>query len=165
MPLVTYFGTIGAILTVLMLLVNVLLDPGHDRSNPESAPAETNLPKPRATAPVAQYTPGVTRIAPSEDVQGGRLSLAAPPTAASAEPQQQQSESEVERTSLQRRKPDGRTAKIRTKGRNANVAGRHSGRKTAYSDLSPGYYSPGFHSYARERPAWPFPIRDSLDPH
>src|SRR5262245_45518556 len=122
MPLVTYFGTIGGLLTALLLLINVLLDAGHGRSTPTSAPAETNLPKSRATAPVAQYTPGVTRIAPSEDVRGGRLSLAAPDAGGRAEPQQQLGEGDVAQTSPKRPKPNGTTAKSRSKGRNADVA-------------------------------------------
>jgi hypothetical protein len=163
MPLVAYFGAIGALLTAILLLTNVLLESGHNSSRSVFAPVETNLPKPRISASTAQHTVGVTRIAPSEDIQDGRVYSAAPAAADRAEPQQRPSESDVERRSLKKAKPDSKVTKTRSRSRHADAGWRR--KRPTYSNVTPRSYGSGFYSYARETPASSFPTRDSLGPH
>jgi hypothetical protein len=177
MPLLAYFGTIGVVLTALLVFANFLLkSPQPEGSGPAAAAVEANLPTPKVTSGVARHTVGVTRVAPSVELRGGRLSPDVPAAAAQAEPtepatrdlmqpapEQQMSEGNVERRSLKNAKPRSKTAKTRMRGRNAAVARGPYGKGSPYS--SPGSYSPGYYSYAHERPAWPFSAQGTLGPH
>src|SRR5262245_40810453 len=173
MPLLAYFGTVGALLAGLLLLTNLLLVPPRSEG-PRLAVsvAESDLPKPRSANRVERYTVGVTRIAPSEEMRGGRLSPAAParsePTG-STTPDVVQSESkkqprEGERSSPARAKPKSKVAKVRTMGRNARVAGRQYDGTATYPGAGSFPVQQPM-AYTQERRRWSFSAEGSLGPH
>jgi hypothetical protein len=177
MPLLAYFGTIGALLTALLVFVNFLLQPpGSKKSQAAVAAAEAKLPQPRPTNRIAEYTAGVTRVAPSAeprygpppavpaaDVQDSALEQATSIPLQPA-PEQQSSTSGPERKSLQRPKAKVKSAKARSRARNAHAGWSPDGRRPAYYD--PAYFGRGYNAYARERSSWPFSTaQGTLGPH
>jgi hypothetical protein len=59
MPLLSYFVTVGGVLTTLLLLVNLMLEPSKPESSTHAATGlETTLRKPRTTSTTTGYTQG-----------------------------------------------------------------------------------------------------------
>jgi len=148
MPLLTYFITIGGVLTALLLLVDLMLGPSKPErpSKPESSTqaatgVETSLPKPRMTT---GYMPSTAALAPTAPAAEARREPAET-TGSSAQPASQPASSgEAERKSLATAKPKS--------GRKATMAGR-AYRGSAYS------------RYAQEPRNWRSSAEGTLGPH
>lgn len=151
MSFIIYFGTVGALLTALLLFANAMLGPNKPQ-RPDFGPArvEARLPQPGTTTarlrPVAissqaQAAPAIQipRKQPSPTATIG--------VAPSAHEQQpQMSSNEAEQTSFKQTRARNKTARIRTNRRNSDIASRPHREHSAYS------------SYAQERPVLPFSV-------
>jgi hypothetical protein len=152
MPLLSYFVTVGGVLTTLLLLVNLMLEPSKPESSTHAATGlETSLRKPRATTSLTTtgYTQGT--------VMQGTVGIA--PTALGAEAQHESLEVTGSSTqpAHQPSSRDGAERKsfARTKlksGRKA-TAGRRPYRDAVYS------------SYALAPPNWRSSTEGTLGPH
>jgi hypothetical protein len=154
MPLLKYFVIIGALLTALLMVADVLLEPSKaEIASRAAARGEAKPPKPIIKSQRGQHAGGTARTTP---VLEGRQ-----PTARETETRHAPldstthnvgllaSEQQVSRDRLAQESPKGakpkrKTAKTRTGRRHADVAWRHA------------HSRPGYNSYAQERPAWPF---------
>jgi hypothetical protein len=152
MPLLKYFVTIGLVLTTLLLLADVWLEPNKaEVARRASARGEAKLPKPIIKSRVGQHAVGIAQTTPAlegrqptihateaqlEPVEAAAGSLSAPEQRATMDRPAQ--------ASVKRAKPKHKTAKIRTRHQNADVAWRHR------------HSRPEYNAYAQERPAWPF---------
>ena|SRR5262249_30805649 len=148
MPLLTYFATIGGMLTALLLLIDLMFGPSKPErpSQPESSTqavttAATGLPKPRTTTGYVPSTVGLFPAAPGAEAQR----YLAETTGSSAQPASQPaSGGEAERKSTATAK-HGSAGKARTAGR--------SYRESAYS------------SYAQQPRNWRSSAEGTLGPH
>jgi hypothetical protein len=148
MPLLTYFATIGGVLTTLLLLVDLMFGPSKPEraSQPESSTqavttAETGLPKLRTTTGYVPSTVGLSPTAPAAEAQR----YLAETTGSSPQPASQPaSGGAAERKSIA-------TVKSRS-GRKAATAGR-AYRESAYS------------SYAQQPQNWRSSAEGTLGPH
>jgi len=143
-PLQAYFLTVGALLTALLLLVNLMLDP----SKPESPqPAITDLSKSSGTARTTTGSAQVARsIAPVAPAAQARSELPATPTLAQSGEEQPASGGAAEANPSTRAKPKKSTGQKSTRGNNRADA--------------------GYSSYAQQKPAWPTsPAEGTLGPH
>jgi hypothetical protein len=147
MPLLTYFITIGGVLTALLLLVDLMLGPSKPErpSKPESSTqaatgVETSLPKPRITT---GYMPSTAAPAPTAPTAEARREPAE--TGSSAQSASQPASSgEAERKLLATAKPKS--------GRKATTAGR-------------AYPGSAYSSYAQEPRNWRSSAEGTLGPH
>ncbi len=149
MPLLAYFGTVGVLLTALLLFVNAMLEPDKPK-NPNYAPArvETSLPQPRTTTGLTQRAAGVAQAqaAPAIEIRQEPTSPTTPlgMTPSAYEQQPQMNSDEGERKSFKATKPKNKTARIHKKRRTTDTASR------------PYREQPGYSSYAQGRPPLPF---------
>jgi hypothetical protein len=151
MPLLAYFVTVGTVLTALLLLVNVMLEPSKPETlTPAAAGVAASLPKPRITTGSAQPS-----LAPTARAGEDRPPLPTATMETSVQPAQAQpsSREEAERKSFTRSKPKGKTAKSRARGRNADDVRRR------YRDDS------GYASRAQQWPTRSYSAEGTLGPH
>jgi hypothetical protein len=151
MPLLKYFVTIGVLLTALLLVVDVLLEPNKaEVARRASARGEANLPKPIIKSRVGQHvgvtaqtTPVLEGRQPTTHATGAQHA----PVEASglSAPEPQATNDRLAQESMTRAKPRRKTARIR---QNTDGAWRHS------------HSRPGYNAYAQERPGWPFFTRE-----
>ena len=143
-PLQAYFLTVGALLTALLLLVNLMLDP----SKPESPqPAITDLSKSSGTARTTTGSAQVARsIAPIAPAAQAQSELPTTPTLAQSGEEQPASGGAAEANPSTRAKPKKSTGQKSTRGNDRADA--------------------GYSSYAQQKPAWPTsPAEGTLGPH
>ena len=143
-PLQAYFLTVGALLTALLLLFNLMLDP----SKPESPqPAITDLSKSSGTARTttgsAQVGRSITPVAPAAQA---RPELSTTPTLTQSVEEQPASGGAAEGNPSTGAKPKKSTGQKSTRGKDRTDA--------------------GYSSYAQQKPAWPTsPAEGTLGPH
>jgi len=139
MRLLAYFGTMGAVLTMVLLLASFIVEPSRPRGSLPNSAVESNLSKPRILSRVEQYS-ATLRIAPA--VQAGYSSpdpgSAAGPGISPSAPGQGSGASAVETAPVQRPVSTSKTAQRRNID-NPDAAWRRHRRDPAYS------------SYAQER--------------
>jgi hypothetical protein len=151
MPLLAYFVTVGTVLTALLLLVNVMLEPSKPETpKPAAAGVATSLPKPRMTTGSAQPSLAPTARA-GED--GHPLPKATMETLVQPVQSQPLSQDEAKRKSFTSTTPKGKSMKPRARGRNANDVRRR------YRDDS------GYSSRAQGWPTQSFSAEGTLGPH
>jgi hypothetical protein len=151
MPLLAYFVTVGAALTALLLLVNVMLEPSKpERPKPAAAGVATSLPKPRVTTGSAQPS-----LAPTARAGEDRPPLPTATRETLVQPvlAQPLSQDEAKRKSFTSTAPKGKTVKPRARGRNADDVRRR------YRDDS------GYSSRAQEWPTRSYSAEGTLGPH
>jgi hypothetical protein len=135
-PLLAYFLTVGALLTALVLLVNVVLEPSKpERPQPAVADISTGSKKPRISTGSAHDTGSTTPVAPPAQAEHAK-----PPTSTSTLTQSAQeqpsSSSEAEPKPLTRAKPKKSTAQKPMGGRNADAAWRNDRGDAGYSSYA-----------------------------
>ena len=150
MPLLAYFATIGALLTALVLLLDVMLAP--DKPAPSRHPVagvETGVRQPRTTSGLA---PPPAVIAPSAPIAESRDRPPQTTTMHSVTPTQVQPSMSDGATSPAGAKPKSKTRQGRTKDRSIDAVGRPFSDGSAYG-------------YAREKPAPHYSPEGTLGPH
>jgi hypothetical protein len=152
MPLLSYFATVGGVLTALLLLINLMLEPSKPESSTHAATGlETSLRKPRTTSgltttgfmqgTVVQGTVGIAPKALGAEAQHESPEV----TGSSMQPAHQPSSRDgAERKSFAKAKPKS--------GRKATTA-RRPNRDAGYS------------SYALAPPNWRSSAEGTLGPH
>jgi hypothetical protein len=157
-PLLAYFLTVGALLTALVLLVNVVLEPSKpEKPQPAVAAISTGSPKPRITTGSAQYTGSTRPVAPSAQAEHAKPTTTTSTLRQSAQ-EQPSGSGEAEPKPLTRAKPKKSTAQKPKGGRNADAVWRNDRGDAGYS------------SYA-QKPAQPptvrgtSPAEGTLGPH
>jgi hypothetical protein len=152
MPLLSYFATVGSVLTVLLLLVNLMLEPSKPESSTNAATGlETSLRKPRTTTgltttgymqgSIMQGAVGLTEKALGAEAQHESSEV----TGSSTQPAYQPSSRDgAERKSFAKAKPKS--------ARKATTARRP-------------YRDAGYSSYALAPPNWRSSAEGTLGPH
>ena len=159
MPLLKYFVSVGVLLTALLVLTDFLYEPSID-ALPETAFTrhEVNLPKPKIYSRVGKRAVGIPQTTSAPAMQARSAPIAEPPRQPTkppakqiaAAPESPPTETAAAPNTARKAKPRRKTAKVRTRRQNNDVAWRHP-------DSNPGYMS-----YAQERRGWPqFPQTNS----
>ena len=158
MPLLSYFGTMGALLTALLLLANFLLQPQPGGAKPAAAGVETNLPKPGIASRVADRTVGqaptlVSAVTQSEP----RPVVPAPETSGLEQTAGSSMQPPSDRPSsgdmLERAKTEARSRSVRNRD------------ATTRRGRNPTYDSRAYSSYARDMPRLRVSAEGTLGPH
>jgi hypothetical protein len=151
MPLLKYFTTVSLLLTVLLLLTDALRERSSATArDAATARREANLPKPKIYSRVGERAVDVPRTTIALATQARTEPTEAPrplskPSAREfvAAPEPSVNANAAPDT-VKKTKPPRKTAKVRTRRQDNDVAWR-------YPDSHPGYLS-----YAQERRGWPF---------
>jgi hypothetical protein len=149
MPLLKYFAAIGVLLTALLVLCDFMFEQSKAEMRERAAARrETNLPKPRIYSRVGEHAVALAQATPAPAVWQP-TALASEADRPSAEsllqlaPQPQVSGESAAQDTVKKAKPQRKTAKVRT-------------RRYAIEVARVPTSSPGFFSYAEQRPEWPF---------
>lgn len=161
MPLLSYFGTVGAVLLALLLLANFLLEPRRDGSAPASSFSEKNLPKPRIASRVARTTVGESRPLPSAEARFEPPR--AVPVSEPGEPAEQMAWNEVQRAPTGRSSADDRQRKSFKRAKTTAELSRRHRKKPTYA--SPVYSTSAYYSYARAIPRLRYSAEGTLGAH
>jgi len=134
-PLLAYFLTVGTLLTALMLLVNVALEPSKpERPQPTVADISTGFPKPRISTGSAHDTGSTAPVAPSAQAEHAKPTTTSTLTQSAQE--QPSSSGEVEPKPVTRAKPKKSTARKPMGGRNADAVWRNDHGDAGYSSYA-----------------------------
>lgn len=135
-PLLAYFLTVGTLLTALMLLVNVALEPSKpERPQPAVADIGAASPKPRISTGSAHDTGSTAPVAPSAQAEHAKPTTTTSTLTQSAQ-EQLSGSGEAEPKPLTRAKPKKSTARKPMGGRNADAVWRNDRGDAGYSSYA-----------------------------